>query len=230
MPAKPFDLEANHPLCPNPLVIKEHEKVKFPYEESIQDRAYAKWYAISKGRPVEQEVSQIYRVSKPGRGEYLLWTLILRGSDWKGNPTDFSLLTGKYEKPIFRLEKNPETQEIKTDQVTSHQTIYTTEYTSAKLNDLLEMAVEPISLVAVAPSGKRFGILSIEDFKNGTIDDLIQSASRGRPVETIVAERERNEFRTTTDQIKQQPRINTTTRAKQPPATATTTTATTTTT
>lgn len=205
MPSKPFDLEANHPLCPNPVVIKEHDAVKFPYEESIQDRAYAKWYAVSKGRPVQQEVSQIYRVSKPGRGEFLLWTSIFRGLDWKGNPTDFTMLTGRYEKPIFRLEKNPETQAVSTDQVTSHQTIYTTEFSRAKLDELFEMAVEPISLVAVTPGGKRLGILSIEEFKTGSMDDLIQSASRGRTIESIVNERERsNQFTTTTNTVEEQ--------------------------
>lgn len=192
MPAKPFDLEANHPLCPNPTVIQEHDKVKFPYEESIQDRVYNKWYTVSKGRPVEQEVSQIYRVSKPGRGEYLMWTLNLKGQDWKGNPTDFTILTGRYEKPLFRLEKNPETQEISTTQVTSHQTIYTIPFSKQKLDELIEMAVEPVSMIVVAPSGKRFGITSLEDFKNGAIDDLIQAASKGKTLDSILAEK--NQF------------------------------------
>lgn len=189
MPAKQFDLEANHPLSPNPIVIQEHDKVKFPYEESIQDRAYSRWYAISKGRPVQQEVSQIYRVSKPGRGEYLIWNLNLKGEDWKGNPTDFTILTGRYEKPVFRLEKNPETQEISTTQVTSHQTVYTCPYSRAKLDELLEMSVEPVSMIVVAPSGKRFGITSLEDFKNGAIDDLIQSATKGKTLDSILAEK-----------------------------------------
>lgn len=192
LPSKPFDLDANHPLCPNPNVIQEHEKVKFPYEESIQDRVYNKWYAVSKGRPVEQEVSQIYRVSKAGRGEYLLWNLNLKGQDWKGNQTDFTILAGKYERPIFRLEKNPETQETSTTQVTSHQTIYTTPYSKQKLDELVEMSVEPVSTIVIAASGKRFGVNSLDDFKNGSIEDLIQVASKGKTLDTVIAER--NQF------------------------------------
>lgn len=192
MPSKPFDLEKEHPICPNPLVIKEHEAVNFPYEYTILDREYERWYAQVKGRKVEQEVSQIYRVSKPGRGEYLLWNVVLRGKDWKGNDVEFAILKGRYEKPVFRLEKNPETQELSTTQITSHQTIYTDPYTPAKLDELFEMTVDPLSTIVVTPSGKRFGILSLEDFKNGSIEDLIQSATKGKSLDAIVAER--NQF------------------------------------
>ena len=187
-----FDLERNHPLSPLPEVVAEYEKYNFPYEETIQDRVYSRWYALVKGRPIRQEITQFYRVSRPGKGEFLLYNLKLTGQDWKGNDKDFSLLKGRYQKPIFRLERNPETNETTAPEITSQQTIYTVPYSRQKLEELLQVAVEPISTIVIGPGGKRLGIQSLEDFKNGSIEDLIESATKGKTLDSVIAER--NQF------------------------------------
>lgn len=186
---KPFDLEKYHPLYPRREILAEYEKVKFDYEKTVHDRAYEQWYALVKGRPVWQEVTQIYRKKITGEGEFLLYNLNLVGEDWKGNAQDFATLFGKYEKPIFRLDKNPETQTITTTQISSHKTVYDITYTKEMLDELLDKASEPVSMIVYGSAGRRLGVLSLEDYKAGSLEDLVMCANKGKSLETVLAEK-----------------------------------------
>ena len=204
MVKKPFDLEKLHPLFPRPEILAEYAKVNggdnekdkdkqgIQYERTVQDRGYEQWHYMVKGRPVYQEVTQIYRRRVTGEGEFLLYNLELTGTDWKGNEQTFSTLLGRYEKPIFRLEKNPETQEISSTQISSHKTVYDIPYTRARLDELLDMASEPISLVVYGTAGRRLGLQSIEDYRNGNIEDLIVCSNKGKSLEAVLVEK--NQF------------------------------------
>lgn len=189
MVAKPFDLDANHPLFPRREILTEYKKVNFEYEKTVLDRGYEQWYALVKGRPVWQEVTQIYRRRITGEGEFLLYNLELTGNDWKGNDQGFSMLCGRYEKPIFRLEKNPENQEISSTQISSHRTVYDIPYTLQKLDELLDMSTESVSLIVYGTAGRRLGLQSIEDYRQGTIDDLIVCANKGKSLESVLVEK-----------------------------------------
>lgn len=191
MVAQPFDLEANHPLFPRKEILAEYEKVGFDYDETIEDRVYKRFYELSTSRPVRMEIPQMYRLKKPGskEGEYIFYNVKLTGSDWKGNDTEFTYVKGRYEKPIFKLEKNPETQKLSAKEVNSHQRVYDIPFTKESFDKLLEAATDPLSLIVMASSGKKFGIQSVDEFRNGSIDDLIISATKGKSLDAVVAEK-----------------------------------------
>jgi hypothetical protein len=192
MVRKPFDLEANHPLYPRREILEEYKKVGFEYEKQHDDRPYEEWYALVKGRQVTQEVSQIYRKKVTGEGEFLMYNLHLRGTDWKGNPREFDTLWGRYSKPIFMLEKDPATQNVTSTQISSHETIHDVPFSKQKLEELLEMSTEPISLVVYGSANRRYGIQSIEDFLNADHDDLVMCGNKGKSLESVIAEK--NQF------------------------------------
>lgn len=193
MVAKDFDLDKYHPLYPRREILAEYDKVKgIEYEKSVHDRAYEEWHALVKGRKVTQEVSQIYRRKIANEGEFLLYNVLYTGHDWKGNEKDFATLNGRYDKPIFRLEKDPQTQEVTSTQISSHRTIHDIPYTKEKLDELFEMATEPISLIVYGTSGRRLGLQSVEDYREGTIEDLIVSANKGKSLQSVLAEK--NQF------------------------------------
>lgn len=189
MPERTFDLEAAHPLYPRREILAEHKKVGFEYEKTVHDRAYEQWYSLVKGRRVTEEVTQIYRRKIANEGEFLLYNVIYRGEDWKGNQQDFSTLLGRYEKPIFRLDKDPQTQAVIAKEISSHKTIYDIPYSQEKLNDLLDAAIDPISLIVYGPGSRRYGVQSLEDYRNGTIEDLAICADKGKSLETVLAEK-----------------------------------------
>jgi hypothetical protein len=179
--------------------MAEYDKVKgtdknegIKYEKTVQDRAYEQWHYFVHGRPVWQEVTQIYRKKIANEGEFLLYNLELTGVDWKGNELTFSTLWGRYDKPIFRLEKNPETQEISSTQISSHKPIHDVPCTKEKIDELLAMASEPLSIIVYGTAGRRLGLQSIEDFRNGQIEDLIVCANKGKSLEAVLVEK--NQF------------------------------------
>ena len=203
MPSKPFDIEQHPPpdyekkqwgnaLSPRRDVLLEHEKVGFEYEKTVHDRGYEQWHPLVKGRPVTEEVTQIYRKKIPNEGEFLMYNALYRGQDWVGNEKTFDHLQGRYEKPVFRLEKNPQTQEVKAREIEGYKTVYDIPFTIDKLCELLDQAVEQVSLVVYGAGSKRYGILSIEDYKNGTIEDLVICADKGKSLETVLTEK--NQF------------------------------------
>jgi hypothetical protein len=194
---KGFDLEALHPLYPRREITSEYKKVGMEYETTPHDRAYQHFYAQTRGRAIDAEVTQIYRKKVAKEGEYLLYNLHLTGTDWKGNEQEFSTLWGRFEKPIFKLEKNPETQAITATQIASHKTVHDIPFTREKLDELLEMATEPVSLIVFGIGGRKFSIFSIEDYRNGTIEDLVTAGDKGNSLETTLAEKKQFTYKTT---------------------------------
>lgn len=201
---KLFDLEDNHPLLPDKLITAEFEKVKFDYEPTVHDRAYDQFYKLVKGRDIFITTSQILRIRITGKGEFLLHGGSFRGTDWKDNQCDFYTLLGRYEKPIFRKEKDPATQEVTSTQISSHETIYTIPFTKQKLTEILEFASESVSLaVQDGPTGRIWGIQSLDDFKEGSIEDLVVSSKTGKSLQAVHAEKnqftyEKRELKSTT--------------------------------
>lgn len=192
MVIKSFDLEKHHPLLPRKEILDEYKKVNFDYEKSINDRVYEQWYAMVKGRAVTQEVLSIYRKKIAGIGEFLVYFVHLVGHDWKDNERDFTIRLGKYEKPIFRLEKDPQTQEITSTQISDHKTIYDVPYSQEKLQELLDMSIETVGLIVYGPASRRYGVQSVDDYQKGAIEDLVVSANKGKTLETVLAEK--NQF------------------------------------
>lgn len=200
MVAKPFDLDNRvppdydnkkwgNPIAPKLEVLLEHAKVNFDYEETVLDRGYKDFYHLAKGRPVYYEIPQFYRVNKPGKGEYLLYNVSLRGEDWKGNRIGFDYLEGRYDKPIFRYERDPQTNESKVTEIVNYERVYTVPFSPEKFDELMEAQADVVSFVLVAPSGKKFGIQSLEDFRNGQFDDLVQTATKGKSLDAVIAEK-----------------------------------------
>lgn len=189
---KPFDLEANHPLYPRREITAEYDKVKYDYERTGHDRAYMEWYALVKGRPVEQEVTQIYRRKIAGEGEFIFYNVTFYGKDWKGNRKDFATLLGRYEKPIFIREMDPATQDVTSTQIGSHETVYDIPFTKQKLEELIDMSIEALSMIVYGSAGRRLGVLSLEDYRNGSLEDLVMCANKGKSLESVLAEK--NQF------------------------------------
>lgn len=193
-PADLKDDEPWNPLSPRPEVIKAHAEVNFPYETTVHDRALSQWYALVKARPqkVTQEITQFYRIRIPQQGEYMFYNVVLRGEDWKGNEHDAALLKGRYQMPIFKRDIDPATDKVTTSEIKDHRTVYDIKWSPEHFDKLMESAVDPVSLVLYGSAGRRLGILSIDDFRNGTFDDLLQVGLKGKSLEAVVAEK--NQF------------------------------------
>lgn len=183
-----------NPMSPRREVIEAYDNVDFSYESTIQDRVASRWYSLVKGRyeKITQEVQQIYRRRIPNQGDYVFYNVLLHGDDWKGNEHTLPLVIGKYQMPIFKKEKNPETEKITTNEVMDHRTIYDIPWSKETFDKLLDSAVEPISLIVYGSAGRRLGISSPEDFREGSTDDLIQCGLKGKSLESVIAER--NQF------------------------------------
>jgi hypothetical protein len=183
-----------NPFSPRREVIKAFEEVNFKYEFNGQDRGASIWYGLVKGRPekITQEITQMYRRRIPTEGEFIFYNVLLRGEDWKGNEHDLPLIMGRYELPIFKREKDPATDKVSTTEIIDHRTKYDIPWSVETFDKLADSFVEPISLIVYGSAGRRLGITSLEDFRNGSIDDLIQCGTKGKSLDSVIAER--NQF------------------------------------
>ena len=187
-----WDIETLNPLYPRKEVTSEYEKVGMEYEPSVHDRKYRWWYAQIRGRTTSAEIDAIYRRRVLKEGEFLLYHITWTGTDWKGNEEQFSTLLGRYEKPIFQMERNPQTQEVTSTQVRSHKTVHDVPFTNDKLEELLAIAAEHVKFYVYGPGNRRYGVQSVNDYRNGTVEDLITCADKGKSLDTVLAER--NQF------------------------------------
>ena len=194
---RPKDLnedQAWNPLSPRREIIEAYQAVNFPYEKTGQDRVADRWYALVKGRPekITQEIAGFYRQRIPNEGEYLFYNVLLRGEDWKGNEHDLPLIRGRYQIPIFRREKNPETDKVTAPEIHDQKTCYDIKWSQELFDKLLESAIDPVSLTVYGPGAKRLSVLSAEDYREGNIEDLIQCGLKAKSLATVLAEK--NQF------------------------------------
>jgi hypothetical protein len=183
-----------NPLSPRREVIQAYLEVDFPYEITIQDRVASRWYAAVKNRTdkITQEIVQIYRRRIPNQGDFVFYNVHLYGDDWKGNEHCLPLVMGKYMLPIFKREKNPETEKVTTNEVMDQRIVYDIPWTKEGFDKLVKSSIDPVSLIVYGSAGRRLGISSLEDFREGTTDDLIQCGTRGKSLESVLAEK--NQF------------------------------------
>jgi hypothetical protein len=183
-----------NPLSPRREVIEAYNAVSFQYEPTLQDRVASKWYALVKGRPekITQEITQFYRRKIPQQGDFIFYNVMLYGEDWKGNEHDLTMVVGKYQMPVFKKERNPETDKVTTTEVMDHKTVYDIKWSKEIFDNLLESATEPVSLIVYGSAGRRLGISSMEDYREGATEDLVECGTKGKSLATILAER--NQF------------------------------------
>ena len=183
-----------NPFSPRKEVLKEYAANKYPYEKSVHDRAGDEFYALVKGRAdkMTQEVTQCYRINIPMEQEYIFYNVSLRGEDWKGNEHDYAMLEGRYSMPDFRKEKDPQTDKVTTSQINDHHNVYSMGWNKERFDELLKSATDNISMVIYGSAGRRLSISSVDDYRNGAIEDLIQCAMKGKSLESVLAEK--NQF------------------------------------
>lgn len=183
-----------NPLSPRKEVIQAYSEVDFPYDIQIQDRVASKWYAAVKARSdkITQEIIQIYRRKIPNQGDYVFYNVHLYGDDWKGNEHCLPLVIGKYMLPIFKKEKNPETEKVTTTEIMDQKAVYDLPWSKETFDKLIRSSIEPVSLIVYGSAGRRLGISSLDDFREGTTEQLIECGMKGKSLETVIAER--NQF------------------------------------
>ena len=188
-----------NPLSPRKEIIKAYAEANYPYEKTVHDRAADEFYALVKGRAekVTQEITQFYRIKIPAEGEFMFYNVLLRGEDWKGNEHDLAQLEGRFSMPLFRKEKDPATDKVTTSQINDHKNVYDIPWTIKTFDKLMESAGDPISLIVYGSAGRRLGIHSIEDYREGDIADLIQCGLKGKSLEAVLAERNQFTFEKT---------------------------------
>jgi len=171
-------------LCPHPEVEKAHKNAGHPYTQTVHDRVFDIWVkTVNKKEPVQVIVNQIIRVSRQGK-EYLVWDAELRGRDRKGNDLSFDHRFGTYEMPRFRKEVDERTDEIKSIEVAGYDTIYDQPFGKQLLDSLLENSKEHVSLI-IKSTGRNYSVDTIEDFIEGTKDELVQSSKEGKPLAVV---------------------------------------------
>ena len=183
-----------NPFSPRKEVLEEYAKAKYPYEKTVHDRAGDEFYALTKGKAdkMTQEISQCYRMSIPMEGEFIFYNATIRGEDWKGNEHDYAVLEGRYSMPIFRKEKDPQTDKVTTSQINDHKQVCDIPWSKDKFDELLKSATDNLSLIIYGSAGRRLSISTVDDYREGTIEDLVQCNLRGKSLESVLAEK--NQF------------------------------------
>jgi hypothetical protein len=195
-----------NPLSPRKEVIDAYNAVNFPYEISGQDRKASIWYGLVKIHPekITQEITQFYRRRIAGEGEFIFYNVLLRGEDWKGNEKDLDLLVGRYNMPIFKKDRNPENNKVTTTEILDHKPKYDIPWSKETFDKLLDSTVESPSLIVYGSGARRIGITSVDDFREGSIDDLIQCGMKGKSLDSVIAERNQFTYEKVQQKQKQQ--------------------------
>jgi hypothetical protein len=176
-------------LYPRPQVLALHNGNAFPYSETVQDKHYQKWLAKVKKRPdkITSRINQIYRVRVLNEGgEKILYNETLIGQDHNENELEFDHLVGKWEKPIFKKQYDEETDNVISQEINRHDTIYEIAYTPEKVIELASKGpVDTLSLVINTGSRKYggVGIYSLEEFAYARFEALEEKGRTGKMIE-----------------------------------------------
>lgn len=186
--------EAWNPFSPRKEVLKAYADANYPYEKTVHDRAADEFYALvsQQADKMTTEVIQVFRVKIPNEGEFMFYNAMIRGEDWKGNEHDFAALEGRYAMPIFRQERDPQTRKVTTSQINDHKNVFNIPWTKQTFDLLMQSAIDNISLIIYGTAGRRIALHSVEDYRDGEYDDVVQCGMKGKSLDSVIAER--NQF------------------------------------
>lgn len=205
MPEAPFDLKSKHPLLPHPEVTRTYQENKFKYDKTVQDLNYERWYnetkkigKISTGK-ISILIKQMFRLRRMGQ-DYIFYDAMLYGTDRTGNRLGFDVRLGLYQKPIFRKRIDQRSDEIISHEIEAKETVYEYEYTPDLFDTLLEQSIEEsetshLSLVVVSPT-RNYTIPDIQEFRDGTYQELIEIGRTGKSLSSIRKEQEKEQEKT----------------------------------
>ena len=180
-----------HPLYPKPELLALFVENNYPYSEKTLDKVYKRWYAKVKNKPqkLKNIVTQIYRVKVPNStDEKVMYHETLIGEDHNGNEWTFDHLVGRWEKPIFSKQYDEETDDIISQEIRSHETVYDIEYTPAKIMELIALApIDTLSLVIQNGAKKWSASYGVEEYANARFEDLEEKGRSGKVIEIEVS-------------------------------------------
>ena len=207
--------ELNHPLYPNPQLLKyyqDHKTVYRPYQGSYDD-AYNNWYQLVRAdhdlsgaplRPIYREISQILRLRSSGK-EYIMYSETLYGQDHEHNTIPFFHTYGNYRRPVFKTVFNYETRQANTLLAGGNDIVYFLEFDKKLLNELNEAGPDDKEIELLLYVGgiysKQYGgrgFWTFEDFRDLPFEELARQGREGKgmftqptsniPVNTMTAE------------------------------------------
>ena len=158
MPATTIAL--NHPLYPKPELVALHKENNYPYGEKTVDKKYNRWYNKVKKKPtkITSLVTQIYRVRVLNTvGEKIMYHETLTGLDHNDNELDFDHLAGRWERPIFRKQYDEETDDVISQEIKDHETVYDIPYTPEKILELATRAPSDTVSLVIQNGAKKWG-------------------------------------------------------------------------
>jgi hypothetical protein len=125
---------------------------------------------------IEQQISGLYRV-KNAKAEFLIYHILLRGLNHKGEGVDFPTLIGKVEGIlVFERKVNPDTEEVESGSlIHDHKTLYTIPFTKAKVDELSNYFIDSIGFVIQGSglAGRTYSC-SLEELRDLEWDELVQ--------------------------------------------------------
>jgi hypothetical protein len=176
-------------LYPRPQIIAAHKENDFPYSETVQDKAYKRWYSKVKNKPtkITSEVTQIFRKRVLNSGaEKIIYDETLRGLDHNDNELDFAHRVGEWDKPIFRKQYDEETDALISQEIHRHEKVYEVDYSPEKVIQLASRG-PPDTISLIVDNGSKAwggpGIYSLEEFANARFEDLIEKGRTGKEIE-----------------------------------------------
>ena len=194
MPATTIAL--NHPLYPKPELVALHKENNYPYGEKTVDKKYNRWYNKVKKKPakITSLVTQIYRVRVLNAvGEKIMYHETLTGLDHNDNELDFDHLAGRWERPIFRKQYDEETDDVISQEIKDHETVYDIVYSPEKILELATRAPsDTVSLVIQNGSKKWGGMYNVEEFAYAPFEALETKGRTGKAIELELSQQKRS--------------------------------------
>lgn len=192
MPEAPYDLKANHPLLPHPKVTELFKENEFKYDKKSQDINYEVWYSEVKKSKITIKIYQMYRVRKLHEGkpeDYIFYDAMLYGTDRKGNKAMLDVRLGVYQSPTFRKQIDDRTDKIISHEIQNWDTVYEYKYTPELFDDLLLKSTEDDLKLNVITPGRIYSIPDIQDFRDGTHQELGEIGKTGKSLDSIRKEK-----------------------------------------
>jgi hypothetical protein len=188
MPAS--HIEVRHPLYPRPDLLALYKENNYPYQEKTVDKKYAKWYAKVKKKQnkITSLVTQVYRVRVLNTvGEKIMYHETLTGLDHNDNELEFDHLAGRWERPIFRKQYDEETDDVISQEIKDHETVYDIPYTPEKILELTTRAPsDTLSMVIQNGAKKWGGMYTIDEFAYAPFEALEEKGRTAKPIELEV--------------------------------------------
>lgn len=144
-----------------------------PTPQEANELVFRRKTKRAKEGEIKKFINQVWRISKGGKEEFIIYEQKEVGADLAGNEDTFTSMVGRYDMPKFRKVYNNVSGEVDAVNLSGTETVYEIPYSKKNMEEVLNSGNSDNTAFTLWAGNRKYGGFTRDDFVDKSLDELI---------------------------------------------------------